>query len=280
MIGGHNFATAGRDSGGSSINGIVRVIGSPQALAPQDLTWPGAARGRSFAAARRHSVVVRALKVVIPIGSLLAVGIVAFGSYFDPLSRIPGLTLGPVSMQGSKIAMESPRLTGFRKDKRPYEVTATAAFQDVRKPNVVELKDMKARLAIDDSGAMAHLVSQAGIFDTSKEHLELKDSIRVWTERGEEILLRSASVDFKAGTAVSREPVRITTPTLKLDAEGLEMSDNGKVLGFTGRVRAQLVPGPGKSAPGKSAPGVARAGSPAAAAPSPKITQAEADERP
>ena len=36
--------------------------------------------------------------------------------------------------------MESPKLTGFRNDNRPYEVTATQALQDVKKPNIVELR--------------------------------------------------------------------------------------------------------------------------------------------
>ncbi len=215
---------------------------------------------------------VRFLKIAIPVGSVVVVGAVALGSIFNPFSRISGLTLGPVSMQGSKIAMESPRLTGFRKDNRPYEVTATAAFQDVRKPNVIELQDMKAKLAVDDSGGMANLVSKAGIFDTSKEHLDLSDSIRIWTEKGEEILMRSASVDFKTGSAVSREPVKITTPTMQIEAEGLEMSENGKTLVFAGRVRAKLIPGPDQASR------AARTAAPNTA-PS-KITQAEAGARP
>ena len=41
-------------------------------------------------------------------------------------------------------------LFGYRTDNRPYEVTATVAVQDVRKPNVVELSDMKARFATDE----------------------------------------------------------------------------------------------------------------------------------
>ena len=201
-------------------------------------------RQRTFAAARRHSGFVRALKVVIPLGSLLAVGAVALVSLYNPFGRIPGLTLGPISFSGSKIAMESPRLTGFRKDNKPYEVTAVTAFQDIRKPNVIELKDMKAKLAVDESGSMARLVSNAGIFDTGKEHLDLKDDIRIWTDKGEEVLLKSASIDFKTGTAASREPVLIRTPTLHLEAEGMEMSDSGKTMVFTGRVRTRLTSAP------------------------------------
>ena len=37
--------------------------------------------------------------------------------------------------------MESPKLTGFKNDNRPYEVTASAATQDVRQPNLVESEE-------------------------------------------------------------------------------------------------------------------------------------------
>lgn len=197
-------------------------------------------RARSFAAARSHSRVVRLLKFAIPAGSLLAVALVFGWSLFNPFARIPGLTVGPISVSGSKIAMESPRLTGFRKDNRPYEVTATAAYQDIRKPNVIELKEMKAKLAVDDSGAMANLVSRTGIFDTGKEHLDLKDDIKIWTDKGEEVLLKSAAIDFKTGTGVSREPVKIKTPTLTLDASGMEVAENGQRITFTGGVKTVL----------------------------------------
>lgn len=195
-------------------------------------------------AARRHSARVRRLKVAIPVAALGAVGLVALASTYSPFGSVPGLTLGSLSLSGSKIAMEAPKLTGFRKDNRPYEVTATAAFQDIRKPHVVELKDLKARLALDEGGGAAHLVAAGGIFDTTKEHLELSDNIRIWTDRGDEALLRSASVDMKGGTVVSREPVRIATPALLLEADGMQLSDNGKTMVFEGRVRAEIRPGP------------------------------------
>jgi len=256
------------------------VSGSRTALAPDNRMHAAdemlleAGKGRPFRAARRHSALVRALKIAIPFGSVLAVAAVTFVSVYNPFARIPGMTVGPISVSGSKIAMESPRLTGFRKDKRPYEVTATAAFQDIRKPNVIELKEMRARLAMDDSGAMANLVSKVGVFDTSKDHLDLTNDVRVWTDKGDEILLKSASIDLKVGTVISREPIRVTTSTMVLEAEGLDLSDGGKTMSFTGRVRAKLMRGVG--APPSTDPLV-----PGVAVRTPaKISQAEAGERP
>jgi lipopolysaccharide export system protein LptC len=193
-------------------------------LAPARDDHLASERGRAYAEARRHSARVRALRWAIPAGALCAAAIIGLMTLFNPFGRIAGLTLGPVSLAGTKITMENPRLTGFRKDSRPYEVTAKAALQDVRKPGLIELKDMRARLTTDEAGTVADLVSKAGLFDTSKELLDLKDEIRVTTSRGDEVLLLSASIDMKAGTVTSAQPVKITTGSGIIQAEGVRMS--------------------------------------------------------
>jgi lipopolysaccharide export system protein LptC len=191
---------------------------------------------------------VRWLRRVILAGAVLAIGAILAVSVLDPFGRIPAnVTLGPVSIAGTKVVMESPRLTGFRQNNRGYEVTASAAMQDVRKPSIVELKAMKGRLALDDAGRVAQMEAASGVFETQKEHLDLADDIRFWTNDGQEARLKSAAVDFKAGTAVSRDPVSVTLANATIDADGIEISDNGKVVSFIGGVHALVQPGTGSA---------------------------------
>ena len=197
----------------------------------------GAVRKRAFARAKRHSRFVRFYKLAIPIGSLLAVTGVGAVAYLDPFRAVRGLTLGPMSVSGTQVTMESPKLTGYRNDSRPYEVTAEAAVQDVRRPNLVELKTMKARIVTDDEGSAAHLVANVGVLDTQKEMLELRGDVRLRTDNGQEAQLSSALVNFKAGTVVSNEPVTVLLGNGTIEAVGLEVTDNGKQLHFRGRVR-------------------------------------------
>lgn len=194
-------------------------------------------RSRAYARARRHSRTVRVLKFAIPAGAAVAIATVLAIAVFDPFGRLGGLSVGPVRLSGTKLTMESPRLTGFRKDSRGYEVTATTATQDVRRPTVVELTDMRARLATDDGGGMAHVEADTGVFDTQNERLDLKQNVKVRTDAGQEVLLRSATVDFKAGVVRSREPVAVKFPGGTIDADSLDVQDHGKVMTFTGRVR-------------------------------------------
>ena len=215
------------------------------------------ARSRAHAEARRHSGRVRFFKRVIPLG---AGGAVLLGLLvvFNPF-RVEGLVPGPLSVSGSKVTMENPRLTGYRsKDARPYEVTASTATQDVRKPNVVELKDLRARIVMDESGGAARLEAARGVFDTAKEQLELTDSVRITSDAGHDARLRSASIDFKAGTVVSREPVTVRLTGGTVEADAMEISDGGKVMVFTGRVRTtfagseRAVPSPEPGVPART----------------------------
>jgi lipopolysaccharide export system protein LptC len=210
-------------------------------------------RARAYAQARRHSARVRFYKRVIPIGTAAAVAILIGFTLAAPSARIPGLTLGPISFSGTKVTMESPRLTGYQKDNRAYEVTATSATQDVRKPNVVELTDMKGRLTLDDNGTMARLQAATGVFDTQREYLELRQDIRVTTDSGLDARLTSASIDLKGGTVASREPVFVTLPNGSVEAQALDITERGKVLTFTGRVRTVLEGTPSTQAAGEAA---------------------------
>lgn len=196
-------------------------------------------RTQAHGRALRHSAQVRLLRRVIPLGAGAGVLGIAGVVFYNPLSgSVPNVSIGPVSVSGTKVTMENPRLSGFRKDDRGYEVTATAALQDVRKPSLIELQAMKGHLVTDDKGGRAHLEAKGGLFDSSKESLNLHENIRLWTDKGEEVRLNSASVDFKLGSVKSTEAVTVTVPSGTLSADSLDVVENGKVISFVGNVRA------------------------------------------
>ncbi|WP_132255496.1 LPS export ABC transporter periplasmic protein LptC [Methylobacterium segetis] len=196
-----------------------------------------ARRRRAHARARNHSARVRWLRLVIPVATGGA-GLFLAAALLNPFGgAVPAVSVGPVSLTGSKVKMENPRLSGFRKGDRGYEVTAAAALQDMRRPSLIELEAMRGHIATDDKGGIARLEAATGLFDTGREALTLEKDIRLWTDKGEEIRLRSAAVDFKAGTVKSREPVTVTVPSGSVTADSLDVVDNGKVISFVGNVR-------------------------------------------
>ncbi|WP_233382592.1 LPS export ABC transporter periplasmic protein LptC [Methylobacterium sp. C25] len=197
-----------------------------------------ARRTQAHGRAVRHSARVRLLRRVIPVVAGVAIfAIVAV--VWNPFSgSISNVSVGPVSVQGTKVTMENPKLSGFKKGERGYEVTADSALQDVRKPSLIELHAMKGHIATDDKGGLAYIESKGGLFDSSKESLTLNENIRLWTDKGEEARLKSASVDFKAGSVKSSETVTVSVPNGSVTADSLDVVESGKVISFIGNVHA------------------------------------------
>lgn len=223
--------------------GWINVAGSQGTMMQGSPASGSAVRTRAFSKARRHSHWVRFAKIAIPVGSLMALAGVFAVAYMEPFKQVEDLSFDSIGVSGTNVTMEAPKLTGFKNDNRPYEVTASAATQDVRKPNFVELKDLRARIVTDDKGSVARMQAEIGVLDTQKERMNLRQDVRVTTDAGQEVRLRSAAVDFKAGSVASDEPVTVLLGSNgQIEAEGLRVIDNGRVMTFKGRVRTTFTP--------------------------------------
>ncbi len=192
----------------------------------------------AYRAATRHSRLVRFLRVAIPLGAVVSLLAFIVFPFLNPF-RLAGVSVGAVRMDGSRVTMENPRLAGHRKDNKPYEVTATSAVQDIRVPNIIELNQMKARLVNTDD-TVINLTSNTAVFDSAKEQLNLMGDVRVTTPAGQEVLMKSADVDFKAGTVRSTDGVTVRLPDMSVVADQLDVTDNGSKIAFIGRVSALI----------------------------------------
>ncbi|MCJ2071560.1 LPS export ABC transporter periplasmic protein LptC [Methylobacterium sp. J-030] len=215
------------------MNPVEAEAGTRQAVA--------AARTRAHARAYRHSGRVRAMRRLIPVAAGGAVALLLAYLLNPFAAKLPGISVGPVTLAGTKVRMENPRLAGFRQGTRGYEVTADAALQDVRKPSLIELQQMRGHIATDDQGGIARLSAASGLFDSARESLDLKDDIRIWTDKGEEARLRSAAVTFKTGAITSQEPVTVSSPRATVNADTLDVVESGKRISFVGNVHVVIV---------------------------------------
>jgi lipopolysaccharide export system protein LptC len=226
-----------------------------------------ARRTRAHGRAVRHSARVKVLRRVIPVAASLAVlGIVGVVLWSPFSGNVPSVSVGPIGVSGTKVTMANPKLSGFKKGERGYEVTADSALQDVRKPALIELQAMKGHIATDDKGGLAYIEAKGGLFDSSKESLTLNENIRLWTDKGEEARLKSASVEFKTGSVKSSETVTVSVPNGSVTADSLDVVENGKVISFIGNVHATFQGG-GKKPSSTEGDGAERVHTSAAEAP-------------
>ncbi len=199
-------------------------------------------RERLFRAAARHSRFVRFCRRAIPVTLVLVVGTVAGLAYFKPLHLLK-LPIDPAKLvlSGTKITMEAPRLGGFTRDGRPYDLTARAAAQDLTNPGVLELSDLHARVQMQDQSTI-ELKATTGRYDTAADTLVLKTDIMLTSSTGYSAKLREAAVDIKKNTIVSDQPVEVKMTNGTVNANHLDVSDNGELIHFDKGVEMNLVP--------------------------------------
>jgi len=197
---------------------------------------------RAFRAARRHSRMVRMLRIALPVAVVLGLGGMFFITYFNPLrilTKLP-VNIDDLVVSGTKITMEQPRLSGFTKDQRAYEFTAAAAAQDLTKPNIVELRNIHAKVDMQDKTTMS-MTAATGVYDTKAETLKLKDNILLTSSNGNKGRLSEAVIDVRKGNVVSDRPVELEMLQGVLNANKLEIVDSGTLVRFHGGVTMTLM---------------------------------------
>jgi lipopolysaccharide export system protein LptC len=194
-----------------------------------------------FRSAMAHSRRVKLLRRAVPLTIGLTLAGIAAVALFNPFRDLPDLRdmTGSLSVSGSRITMELPRLSGFTRDSRAYELAAKSAVQDITNPHMVELRDIRAKVEMPDK-AMVDLSAESGIYDTKGEIVSLNRGIVIQSSTGYEGRLSEAVVDVRKGHIHSRKPVEVLLLNGVLNANKLEIVDSGALVRFADGVAMTL----------------------------------------
>ena len=205
-----------------------------------------------FLRAKRHSRMVRMLRVAVPVSTVLILALIMLASWLDPmriLARLPTAG-GQLVISGTKITMEAPKLSGFTKDGRGYELTARAAAQDITKPEIVELHDIRAKIEAPDRTPV-NLTAVDGVYDRKSGVLKLSKDVVLMTP-SYQVNLDEAIVDTTTNNVVSNKPIQVKMLQGVVNAKRLEVDKGGDVVRFMGGVTMTLdsMPDLGANRPG------------------------------
>ena len=199
---------------------------------------------RVFRAAVRHSRHIRFLRVVVP-GAvvLLVAGGLVVAALLKPLRALTGVPVdvGSLVVSGTKIMMQQPRLAGFTRDNRQYNMTAQAAGQDLTKPDMVELHGINATMEMKDK-VVFETTAKTGLYNSKAEQLTLNENIVVTSSSGYQAFLSEAVVDVRAGRVVSDKPVEVRTSGWTINSNRMEIAESGDLMRFDRGVTVILAP--------------------------------------
>ena len=189
---------------------------------------------RAVRSAGRHSLFVRVLRVALPVAVVMAIGTYLVLTFYNPmaaLARLPSVS-GKLGVQGSKITMEAPKIAGIGRNQRAYQLTAETAVQDLKKPDQIELQNLRAEIEMAEADIVV-VTAKSGTYHTKIDKVTLREHVVFTTSQGLNAKLREAVIDMKKGTLQSEQFVDFKLPSGRVQANGVEIEDSGEVVRFT-----------------------------------------------
>jgi LPS export ABC transporter protein LptC len=210
--------------------------GASSALGVPSLTE----RARAFSLAQRHTLRVKTLRMVLPIG---AVGIALLYGFALTSSWQIGrgrLSVGEVQVTADDLTMKNPKYFGATKDGGRYEVRARQAVVSFNQQAPIQLVDIDGDL-IQSNNVVTKLKSKHGLLDNAKSQLELYDGIEIDASNGLKARLSRATIYSKENRIVSKQPVDVMTPTGRVQGSAMTMRTDTREVAFVGNVAVRLV---------------------------------------
>ena len=105
---------------------------------PSGNEMANARTAQDFARAARHARLVAILKLALPalcVGIVVAFAVTAMTSY-TPNEVVP---VKIADVRDGKLVMNEPKMAGFDKHNRPFDIRAFRAVQDVSEPDLITL---------------------------------------------------------------------------------------------------------------------------------------------
>jgi len=188
-----------------------------------------------FQRERRHSRNVRLLKIALPAGAvLLTLGLVAqsmLPSFGDVSVDLLGSTI-----DGDRIIMANPRMSGLNAQNRAYEMTAARAIQDMGNPDEMDLEQISARVPVGTS-EWADIAADRGTMFKERNTIEIATPATVKTTDGMTARLATATIDMGKGDISTDEGVQIDHEGSQVTAQSLRVTNGGTVLVFEQQVK-------------------------------------------
>ena len=199
------------------------------------------ARAHAFRLARRHSLLVKALRIALPLG---AAGFAVFYGLSLGVSWQLGpgrLKVGEIQLTQDDLTMKNPKYFGLTKEGGRYEVRAKKAILEFAKDAPIKLIDIDGDL-VQANDVTTKLKAKHGLLDNTKGELELYDGIEIDTSNGMKARMTRATVYNKEHRVVSKQPVDLTMPAGRVQGAAMTMRTDTREATFIGDVKTRLVP--------------------------------------
>jgi len=195
-------------------------------------------RRNALLKAGRHSARVRFMRRAIIFFAAATTACIAFIALFDPFKHLPiSVSVASVRLDGTTVITADPKLTGYRKDGRAYQVEAKSGIQDLLDTNVTNLVGVKAKISLGNDST-ARVTADNGTHDSLHDLIKLSGNVQIRNAAGYEFLINSMSMDFKTSDIVTNDHATLLLNGAKFEGDRMSITDNGHKVTFEGSVKS------------------------------------------
>lgn len=175
------------------------------------------------------------LRILLPLGAL---GVLLAGLIWPLVyDSATGFRLNSAQVTNARDAystMDHPRFAGVDGHEQPYVVTADRAVQRKRDDKTFDLTQPRGDI-VNQGGDWIFAQSESGRLFQETRQLDMAGNVVVYHDKGNRLEGLRARVDLVTGNIASDRAVRGVGPGGTVDADGLHVSRNGRLIVFTGR---------------------------------------------
>jgi lipopolysaccharide export system protein LptC len=196
-------------------------------------------RTRAFRSARRHSAMVRVLKLGLPVLAVALAGLYVLPSQLTIKTKDGEATVQAIDLTSGGLKMVNPRIQGVHERHGVYDIRADSALQHIREPELMTFDKINAEI-VSQQGEKTRLTAPSGIFHSKQEELTFDNGVTIGGEAGIAGTLKTATAYMKENRLISKEPVNLAYHGHTIAADSVEVWTSESRVIFTGNVRVHL----------------------------------------
>lgn len=188
-----------------------------------------------------HDRMVAFLSRALPMG----VGVLAALMVITPLSPRGEVSFlldrNKVAVINERLRVDNALYRGADNKNRPFSLTAGEAVQRSSAEGIVRMKDVVARLLLDEGPA--RLVAQGGQYSIDNEIVAVRGPLRLTAADGYRMVARGVSLDLANKQLVGSGGVDGAIPAGTFSADRLNADLSARTITLTGNARLRMEPG-------------------------------------
>jgi len=152
---------------------------------------------------------------------------------------LPGEPPVPAVPRADQITTTQSTVTGMDREKQPYEVTARRGWQDEKTPTLVHLEAPEGRFR-RAVGTQYTISAETGLYDTAAKKLDLSGNVVLEQKDRFKARMDKANIAVEEKSLVSQSPVAVTFGSGTVNANGMQITDDGARILFLNGVKARF----------------------------------------